>query len=89
MALWSVAVIGMDYFEARFPWRGFALDWLLAALVIAAYLALSLQVANLAGGATPLFVLAPQLAVAVLIYPLTARIVGAVDRFRLIPVRAV
>ena len=35
MVLWSVATIGMDYFEARFPWRGFALDWLLAALVIA------------------------------------------------------
>lgn len=89
MALWSVAAIGLDYFEARFPWRGFALDWLLAALAIAAYLVLSLYVANLAGGRAPVAVLLPQLAVGVLTYPLAARIVGAVDRFRLIPVRAV
>lgn len=89
MALWSVATIGMDYFEARFPWRGFALDWLLAALVIAVYLMLALFVANLAGGAAPVRVLWPQLVVAVLVYPLAARIVGAADRFRLIPVRPV
>ncbi len=89
MALWSVAVIGLDYFEARFPWRGFALDWLLAALVIAAYLLLALYVSNLAGAATPVRVLWPQLAIAILTYPMAARIVGAVDRFRLIPVRAV
>lgn len=89
MALWSVATIGMDYFEARFPWRGFALDWLLAALVIAAYLMLALYIANLAGGATPVRVLMPQLAVAILAYPMAARIVGWADRFRLIAVRAV
>ncbi len=89
MVLWSVATIGMDYFEARFPWRGFALDWLLAALVIAVYLMLSLYVANLAGGSTPVRVLLPQLLVAILAYPLAARIVGWADRFRLIPVREV
>lgn len=89
MALWSVATIGMDYFEARFPWRGFALDWLLAALVIAVYLMLALYFANLAGGATPVRVLMPQLAVAILAYPMAARIVGWADRFRLIAVRAI
>ncbi|MDP3905949.1 rod shape-determining protein MreD [Novosphingobium sp.] len=89
MALWSIAMIGMDYFEARFPWRGFALDWLLAAGVVAAYLLLALTIANLAGGATPVQVVLPQLAVAVLAYPLAARIVGATDRFRLIAVRQI
>ena len=58
-------------------------------MVIAAYLAASLYVANLAGGSAPLRVLLPQIAVAILTYPLAARSVGAVDRFRLIPVRAV
>lgn len=89
MALWSVAAIGMDYFEQRFPWRGFALDWLLAAAVIAGYLMLALYVSNLAGAAVPVRVLMPQLAIAILAYPLAARVVGAVDRFRLIPLRSV
>lgn len=89
MALWSVAAIGMDYFEARFPWRGFALDWLIAAGVIAAYLMLALYVSNLAGAAVPVRVLVPQLIVAVLAYPLAARLVGAVDRFRLFPLRLI
>lgn len=85
--LWSVAVIVIDYVETRFPWRGFAQDWLLAAAAFAAYLAASLALANLAGGATRLFTIVPQLIVSIFAYPLAARFVGAFDRFRLIPIR--
>jgi rod shape-determining protein MreD len=57
--------------------------------IIAGYLALTLALANLGGGKTPLVVIVPQIALAALAYPIAARLVGAADRFRLIPIREV
>ncbi len=85
--LWSMTMIGLDMVETRFPWRGFWLNWLVSAGIIAAYLLLALLIANLAGGRAALMVLVPQLTVSVLTYPLAARLVGVFDRFRLIPIR--
>ena len=87
--LWSIAVILLDFVETRFPWRGFTLNWLFAAAVIAAYLYLALALANLAGGASSPLVVLPQLGAAILLYPLAARLVALCDRFRLIPIREV
>ena len=85
--LWSLAMVVLDLFELQFPWRGFVLNWLAASGFIALYLLLTLDIANLAGGAAPLRVLLPQLGFAILAYPLAARLVGLADRFRLIPIR--
>lgn len=87
--LWSTTMLALDLIEHRFPWRGFALNWLTAAGFIAAYLFLGLGLANAAGGSTPAQVLFPQLALSIFAYPITARLVGLADRFRLIPVRQV
>ncbi|MBS0477325.1 MAG: rod shape-determining protein MreD [Proteobacteria bacterium] len=87
--LWSVTMIALDVIEARFPWRGFWLNWLAAAGFIAAYLILSLLLSNLGGGHARLLILGPQLIVSVLTYPLAARLVGLFDRFRLVPLKAV
>jgi rod shape-determining protein MreD len=87
--LWSMAMIGLDVLEQRFPWRGFMHDWIVAIAIIAGYLVLSLALANLGGGRTPLIVIVPQIAVAALAYPIAARLVGAADKFRLIPIREV
>lgn len=88
VALWSIAMIGIDVVEARLPWRGFTLNWQFTAAIIAGYLILALALANLAGGASPLRVLVPQAIVAILCYPLVALLVGLCDRFRLIPIQA-
>ena len=89
MLLWSLAVIALDLIEARFPWRNFLIDWLEAAGMIALYLILMLAFANAAGAATPLRVLAPQLALSILVYPFVGQIVSLFDRFRLVPFRVV
>lgn len=86
--LWSIAVILLDFVETRFPWRGFALNWLFAAAVIAAYLFLAQALAQPGLLAEPLAIL-PQLGLSILLYPLIARLVALFDRFRLIPVREV
>jgi rod shape-determining protein MreD len=86
--LWSLAMIGLDIVETRFPWRGFAQNWLFAAGVIVLYLVLALALANLGGGNSSLWVLVPQIIISILAYPIAARLVGAVDRLRLIPIVA-
>lgn len=89
VVLWSAAMIALDFIDHRFPWRGFALNWLVASAFITAYLLFALQIANLGRGNTSSLVLLPQLAVAVLVYPVAARLVALADRFRLIPIRKV
>ena len=83
--LWSLAMIILEAIELRFPWRSFALEWLVAAGLILAYILACLAFANAAGGQASVAVLAPQMILAVLFYPFVGRIVAALDRFRLIP----
>ncbi len=85
--LWSLAMLGLDLVELRFPWRGFTLNWIAASGFIALYLLLTLQLANLGGGAASIGLLLPQLVFSVLAYPIAAKLVGLADRFRLIPIQ--
>lgn len=80
---WSLAVLAIDAVEARFPWRSFGLDWITAALLILLYIFAGMVVSGavLAG---PLFVaVIPQLVLSVLLVPVAARLVAALDRLRL------
>ncbi|MGY6636594.1 MAG: rod shape-determining protein MreD [Erythrobacter sp.] len=81
--MWSLAMIGLELLEARFPWRGFWQDWFTAALAIVIYL---LGTAAVSGAtlATPLLMaMVPQALLAILLYPFIARVVAGLDRFRL------
>ena len=83
--LWSIAMIVLELIELRFPWRNFALEWAVATILIVVYIVAALGAANAGGGGAPLAVLAPQIILAVLVYPFVGRVVAALDRFRLIP----
>lgn len=85
--LWSLAMIVLDLVEMRIPWRNFAVEWLVGAAIIAAYILACLGIANAGGGSTPAIVVVPQLVVSMLLYPLVGRMVAAFDRFRLLPLR--
>lgn len=87
--LWSLATIGMDYVETRFPWRGFVQNWLVASAVIAGYLLVAAWFAGVHRQPDLLLAMLPQIALSILAYPITAQLVGLVDRLRLIPVREV
>lgn len=84
--LWSAAMIVLDAIEARFPWRNFAMEWLVASALIVVYAPACLLIANVAGAHAPLAVLAPQMILAILVYPIVGRIVAVLDRLRLIPI---
>lgn len=81
--LWSVTMLALDVIEARFPWRNFLTEWVVAGLMIAAYIVLGVGVANAAGGSTPVVVVVPQIVLSVLVYPLAGRMVAMLDRMRL------
>jgi rod shape-determining protein MreD len=87
--LWSIAMVVLDAIELRFPWRSFALEWLVATGLILSYIIACVGLANAAGAAVPVAVLAPQAILAVLIYPVVGRVVAALDRLRLIPLSVV
>jgi rod shape-determining protein MreD len=84
--LWSLVAMLLDFVEVRFPWRGFWQNWLLAAALTLAYLVFS---ALLASGFAGLKLLGPQIMLSILLYPLLGRVVGAVDRLRLVPFRKI
>ena len=87
--LWSLAMLVMDLVDIRLRWRGFVQDWALAAALIAVYLVLATLVANLTGGATPLRTIMPQIALAIIAHPLVTRLVAALDKLRLLPLKQV
>jgi rod shape-determining protein MreD len=85
--LFSLALFAIEAIEFRFPWRSFWFDWLTAALLSLAYLAVAalLSGAHLTG--VQLTVIAPQLLLSIVLFPVVARIVALLDRLRLMRVR--
>jgi rod shape-determining protein MreD len=83
VTLWSITMLALDLIEARFPWRNFMAEWVVAAIMIVLYILADAGLANAGGGATPVVVVAPQIVLSVLVYPLVGRMVATFDRWRL------
>ncbi len=89
IVLWSITMIGIELVEARFPWRGFFQDWIVAGIVVAWYLVIAALLSGGRIGFTALGVLVPQIVVSVVVIPIMSRFVAGLDRFRLTRVRAI
>ena len=83
MALWTLTFLILDFIESRAMFRDYWLDWLLASMLILFYTGGSWFAAKLMGSEADFAVLWPQIALSVLFYPVVARIVVALDRWRL------
>ena len=81
--LWSLAMIALELIEARFPWRGFWQDWFSAGIAIVLYLLLAIPAAGIVPNIHLLFAILPQMLLSVLLYPIIARMVAALDTLRL------
>lgn len=81
--LWSLAMIAIEVIETRFPWRGFWQDWFTASVMATLYLFAALLVSGTTPTAQMVAVAVPQIVMAVLVYPIVARLVASLDRFRL------
>ena len=81
--LWSLTMIAIELVETRFPWRSFMQDWFTAGLILLAYIPLAMLVSGGEPSLAALIALVPQLAFSILLFPLFARLVAALDRVRL------
>jgi rod shape-determining protein MreD len=83
MLLWTVIFLGLDYADHLLGVRDYWLDWTLATAAILFHSAGVWYIALLMGAKVSVLVMVPQLLLSILAYPLMARIVLRLDRWRL------
>ena len=83
MLLWTVIFLGLDYADYLSGSRDYWLDWALAVAAILFHSAGVWYIALLMGAKVSILVMVPQLILSILLYPLMARIVLRLDRWRL------
>ena len=83
MALWTICFLAFDLIDSRVGWRDYWLDWLFACVAILGNSAAAWYIAGLAGAPVRFEILLPQLLLSVFAYPLVARFVLGLDRWRL------
>lgn len=82
--LWTAASFVIHYFSERILWRGFWHDWFIASLLIAAIQAISAKLSHPhAEWLAMLEIVAPQIIISSLLFPLFMRITAIFDKFRL------
>ena len=83
MALWTTLFITFDIIDSRVLYRDYWMDWLIAAVAIGGYVFADWYIGTLMGNETSFTVMLPQLGATILAYPIVARLVLALDRWRL------
>jgi rod shape-determining protein MreD len=83
MMLWTMTFLILDLIDSRVGWRDYWMDWLFAGALILFYVFGGWYVARLMGSQTELGVLLPQILLSIFAYPLVARLVVGLDRWRL------
>ena len=83
MALWTIVFLAFDYLDSRLGFRDYWMDWLLAAAAIIFHTLGAWYIALLMGSDVRFAIMIPQIGLSVLAYPLAARLVLALDRWRL------
>lgn len=87
--LFSVALIVIEIVEIRFPWRTFWLDWLTACCIATPYLIIAALFSGAPLTLVQLGVIAPQILLSLVLFPIISRVVAMLDRFRLKRVRQI
>jgi rod shape-determining protein MreD len=83
MAIWTTLFLLLELGDSRTGWRDYWLDWLFAALAILAHSFGCWYIARAMGSRTEFIVMLPQYFLSVFTYPLVARMVVGLDRWRL------
>ena len=83
VALWTAIMLVLDLTDRRTMWRDYWIEWALAALFIVVSESAHWRVAALTGAPLDYATILPSVLIAVLAFPLAARLVSALDRWRL------
>lgn len=82
VAVWTLAMLILDFADRRTMWRDYWIEWSLAALLILMDLAAEWQVAAWMGAKLPFILAAPNLLISGASFPLLAWAAAAIDRWR-------
>jgi rod shape-determining protein MreD len=83
IAVWTAAMMALDLADRRTMWRGYWLEWAIAAMLLLANEAAEWRIAQVMGASLPFRTILPPLLIAVLAFPVFAWIVSRLDRWRL------
>jgi rod shape-determining protein MreD len=83
MALWTSIFLAFDILDHRIDYKDFWFDWFYAAIAIFFHVAGIWYIAVLMDSHTPFTQLLPQIGFTILAYPVMARMVLGLDRWRL------
>jgi len=83
MALWTVALLVMDWIDNVAMWRDFWIEWLLASGGIIAIMAASWALSQPPQSHARFLIVVPQMMAAILLFPAILRLTAALDSWRL------
>ena len=83
ISVWTAAMLALDLTDRRTQWRGYWLEWVLAALLLLGNEAAEWRVAQIMGASLPFISILPPLVISVLAFPVAAFMVSRIDRWRL------
>ena len=83
MLLWTATFLAIDLIDSRLGFRDYWMDWLLAAAAILFQTVGAWYIALLMHSDVRFTVMLPQIGLSILAYPVAARIVLGLDRWRL------
>ncbi|MGQ0660116.1 rod shape-determining protein MreD [Sphingosinicella sp.] len=83
MLLWTSLFLIFDLIDSRLGFRDYMMDWAIAAAAVAGVHAGAWYLALLLGADTSFMIVLPQIVLGMLAYPIVARIVIGLDRWRL------
>lgn len=83
MALWTAAFLLLDLIDSRTIYRDYWLDWLFASILLIFHTVGDWYIGYLMGNRIDFTVMTPQMVFALLTYPAVARLIIALDRWRL------
>lgn len=83
MALWTIVFLAFEVLDSRVLFRDYWMDWFFASLAILFYVFGGWYIGQLMGNGAGFSVMLPHLGASILGYPIVARIVLTLDRWRL------
>lgn len=83
MALWTVALLLMDWVDNVAMWRDFWIEWLIASGGIIAIIVASWALSQPPGSHARLLIVVPQIVGAILLFPAILRLTAGLDSWRL------
>lgn len=83
MAIWTILFIIFDIIDSRMLFRDYWMDWVIASVAIAGCVFAGWYIGTLMGSSAGFGIMLPQLGASILAFPVVARFVLALDRWRL------